>query len=239
MAVKGRKQPEKEKKREPKIHANNGSVSEMQDRGKTEPVMDTQLTALERDLERLKIELRPVEVEKKAVKVARLQDILPSWVEKPWMYVTPTDPDQLQSWGSTWGDFLLEFAEFKAVHILNLLEARKEFPFSNRLIKKKLSMDQMQLVGQNLIDRDFGAWWDERKTRLRIYWKVLEEWSEIIYEWALQTGRELVSLFELANACEIWSSLPQEELQEILRRLVTRNLAKWVGKGEITVLFHF
>lgn len=239
MTVKGRKQPEKEKKRESKINAKEDALSETQDHVTTESVMDTRLMALERDLERLKIELRPIEVEKKAREVTRLQDILPSWVEKPWMYVTPTDQAQLQSWGSTWGDFLLDFAEFKAIHILNLLEVRKEFPFSNRLIKKKLSMDQMQRVGENLIDRDFGAWWDERKTRLRIYWKVLEEWSEIIYEWALQTGRELVSLFELVNACEIWSSLPQEELQEILRRLVARNLAEWVGKGEITVLFHF
>lgn len=241
MAIKGRKQSEKEKKRESKTRVKKKILAETQDREAKGSDLDTQIPTIERDLELLRTELRVVEPEKKVKEqeAARLRDILPSWVEKQWMYVTPTVPDQFHSWSAAWGDFLLEFAEFKAIHVLNLLEIRKEFPFFNRIIKKKLSIDQLQQVGQTIIERDFGAWLDARKTRLRIYWKGLDEWSEIIYEWALRTGRETVTLFDLLNASEIWSTLSKEELNRILKILVTRKLAEWVGKEETTILFHF
>ena len=123
------------------------------------------------------------------------------------MYVTPTNLDQLSSWSSAWGDFLLEYAEVTAAHILNLLELRKDFPFSNRVIKKQLSIGQLQQIGIALVEKNFAAWWDERKTRLRVYWRGLDEWSDTIYEWAVQNGYDMVSLFELTNVGEIWSTM--------------------------------
>ena len=231
MAVKDKKRPEKEKK---------------QAKQKADPSPDPEIVSgipmsvIEEELERLSTELpvKPETTDKKQ-EIKRLKAILPSWCDKPWMYITPTHPNQLISWATAWGDYLLEYAEVKSIHFLHLLEIRKEFPFSNQIIKKKLSIEQLQQMGDVLIAKDFGRWWDDRKTRLRIYWRGLDEWSEKIYDWAFQNGYELASIFELANAGELWSTLPKEELIQILKMLESRNLMKWVGKDEKTVMFEF
>jgi len=262
MSVKRKKQPEKKKTSENDLITTKSFTKESQERENIEDELDLLTEAIERELD-LQTPEKPIKTEKsdleeiiereldllepgpvidakkklKEQEVEKLRAILPPWCEKPWMYVTPTGLDQLSSWNSTWGDFLLEYAEIKAVHILSLLELRKEFPFSNRIIKKQLSIGQLQQIGVALVEKNFAAWRDERKTRLRIYWRGLDEWSDTIYKWAVQNGYEMVSLFELTNVGEIWSTLPQEELLQVLQKLVTRKHAKWVGKDKNTVLF--
>ena len=256
MSVKRKKRPEKKKSSENDLI----TTKEPQDRENIEHELDLITEAIEKeldlqtpetsikskksDLEEIieseldLLESGPVVDAKQILKeqeAERLRAILPLWCEKPWMYVTPTNLDQLSSWNSAWGDFLLEFAEIKAAHILNLLELRKEFPFSNRIIKKQLSIGQLQQIGIALVEKNFAAWRDERKTRLRLYWRGLDEWSDTIYEWAVQNGYEIASLFELTNVDEIWSTLPQNELLQILQMLVTRKRAKWVGKDKKTI----
>jgi hypothetical protein len=258
MSVKRKKRPEKKKPSEPDVIAQKEST----DRGNIEHELDLITEAIEKELDLQApktlikseksdlekaieseldlLESKPVVDAKKRLReqeAERLRAILPLWCEKPWMYVTPTNLDQLSSWNSAWGDFLLEYAEIKAAHILNLLELRKEFPFSNRVIKKQLSIGQLQQIGVALVEKDFAVWRDERKTRLRVYWRGLDEWGDTIYEWAVQNGYEIASLFELTNIGEIWSTMPLDELLQVLQMLVTRKRAKWVGKDKKTVQF--
>lgn len=82
-------------------------------------------------------------------------------------------------------------------------------------------------------------WWDKNKTLVRIYWRSLEEWSEIIYRWALETGRLDFTLFELMDGEEDFRNLPSEEIKEIMKLMVEKQFAEWMGKKREMVKIKF
>ena len=62
----------------------------------------------------------------------QLQEILPEWVNKPWMYVTPEHQQQLDSWCADWSNFIMEYARINIKHIIHIEEERAEYPFNNK-----------------------------------------------------------------------------------------------------------
>jgi hypothetical protein len=168
-----------------------------------------------------------------------VKPILPSWVTKPWRWMIPEDPELKQQWLITWGDFLLSFARILNLHIIDIQEVCLVYPFTNPILKKKLSTPQMEAISEHLIDKERAIWWDTQKTRLRLYWKTLNSFVDEIFEYSFQNGHEMVTLYDMVKMEQSWSSLPARDLSTIMKLLVETKKATWADSEQKTIEFHF
>lgn len=201
------------------------------------PSIDKEVFEEPVEVERLPVVVEE-EREEKLVSEA-LREILPPWIDKPWMYITPEKPEHLESWLTDWGDFLVDLCRVMVKHVVNLMHLRSKFPFKNPICKKDLSLTQMQDVGDYLVSSERAIWWDPGRLRLRVYWMALEEWAEEIHQWAFSRGETVVTLFDLVNAGEPWSSLPLKELRAVCEILVKKGQARWLDDKKKSLEFKF
>ena len=174
----------------------------------------------------------------------QLKDILPEWIDKPWVFVTPEHQQQLDSWCADWSNFIMEYARINIMHIMHIEEERSKYPFNNKPIKKRLDREQMQKIGDYIVAQEMGIWWDKKKIRLRLYWRTLDEWADIIYEWSLKTGRagsadRVMTLFDIQQAQQPWSTIPQEDLKKIFEIMEEKGYIEWADKKKKTIAFLF
>ncbi|NHJ39412.1 MAG: hypothetical protein FK731_05210 [Asgard group archaeon] len=174
----------------------------------------------------------------------QLLEILPEWINKPWMYVTPEHQKQLDSWCADWSNFIMEYARINIKHIIHIEEERAKYPFNNKQAKKKLDREQLQQIGDYIVAQEMGLWWDKKKIRLRLYWRTLDEWADIIYEWSIKTGRaasadSVMTLYDIQSAGQPWSSIPQEDLKRIFEIMVVKGYIEWADKKKSAISFIF
>lgn len=233
-----------EKQKEKKIEKRGEKQSNALEEIKADKTLEEQdslelkIEILREDIERLKAELQLIkqgnEAETSAItfqdfvteapKVVDRIVPLPDWVDKPWMYVKPENPKFLESWRRDWSDYTLKWAKFLVIHLISVAELMEKNPFY------KLSEVALRDILEYMNSKNSIKWWDKNKTLVRIYWRSLEEWCEIIYRWALRTGRLDFTLFEIMDEKEEFSTLPPEDIKEIFRLMVEKRFAEWMGK---------
>ena len=174
----------------------------------------------------------------------QLKEILPEWIDKPWMYVTPEHQKQLDSWCSDWSNFILEYARINIKHIIHIEEERSEYPFRNKQAKKELDREQLQEIGDYIVAQEMGIWWDKKKIRLRLYWRTLDEWADIIYEWSIKTGRaagaeRVMTTIDIQEAGQPWSTIPQADLKRIFNIMEDKGYIEWADKKKNIIAFIF
>jgi hypothetical protein len=152
------------------------------------------------------------------------------WLEeerKKFMYTMPDkkkDKTDYISWKTEWAKVLFDYARFAVLHIIYIRNLNAEKPFSN-FSNREIYIKE---IAEELVDLNQAKWLTKKKTRLRVYWKPLELWSDEIYEWAYEQGKlEPIMIYELREAkSEEFSSLPLEDLEEIFKILVKNRKAK-------------
>ncbi len=173
-----------------------------------------------------------------AVEVSILESILmPSWggtEQSEWMYGVPPREDDRDLWAGEWADFLLQWTEHNAVHILSLATFIAEPPFKDLRSK----VDSFKMIAQVLINKEVAEWSDRRKRQLRVYWRPLEDWADIIYEWALNTGklRLDVKSIVIQESGENFAKLPEKDLYVVLALIVEKEQAEWIDKKKGAIL---
>jgi len=164
--------------------------------------------------------------------------LLPPWgsvSETEWMYSIPPREEDRQMWAEEWADFLLGWAEENGVHVLSVTMFIKNAPFKDIAGK----VDSFLLIGEVLVQKEIAEWLDEAKRQLRVYWRYLEDWADIIYQWALKTGKLRLDIKSIIiqEEKQDFASLPEKDLRVIMKIMVDRRLADWVDrkKGAIKV----
>jgi len=164
--------------------------------------------------------------------------LLPPWGgidETEWMYSIPPREEDRQMWAEEWADFLLGWAEANGVHVLSVTMFIKNAPFKDIAGK----VDSFLLVGEVLVKKEIAEWLDDTKRQLRVYWRYLEDWADIIYQWALRTGKLRLDIKSIViqEEKQDFASLPEKDLRVVMRIMVDRGLADWVDekKGAIKV----
>jgi uncharacterized small protein (DUF1192 family) len=232
-----------EKQKEKKIEKRGEKQSNALEEIKADKTLEEQdslelkIEILREDIERLKAELQLIKQGNEEASAGISQDFvteapkaveriapLPDWVDKPWMYVKPENPKFLESWRRDWSDYTLKWAKFLVIHLISVAELMEKNPFD------KLSEVALRDILEYMNSKNSIKWWDKNKTLVRIYWRSLEEWCEIIYRWALRTGRLDFTLFEIMDEKEEFSTLPPEDIKEIFRLMVEKRFAEWMGK---------
>jgi len=157
--------------------------------------------------------------------------LLPSWgdiSQTEWMYHIPVREEDLQMWASEWSDFVLEWCEEYSIHILSFSKFVSEYPFKD--IQNKA--DAYRKIGDKIVEKEVGIWMEGKKRQLRVYWRFLEEWADIIYQWALENGRTRLDVKSIViqENKQNFAKLPEKEIHYVIKLLVERELAEWIDK---------
>jgi len=158
---------------------------------------------------------------------------LPEWINRPWMFVKPSDERFLQSWREDWAKYTLQWAKAMVIHLIGVNDLISKNPF------RKLSEDDLRDILNYMCVKKWCKWWDKEKTLIRIYWRTLKEWQDIVWKWAVSLGIEYLSLTDLVNVKEDFSTLPQEELETIIKSLVKAGKARWADRKTKTIKLSF
>lgn len=162
--------------------------------------------------------------------------ILPQWgnsTQSEWMYHIPPREEDKALWAEEWGDFLLEWAQENGVHVLSISAFLDEPPFNEMLGK----VDAFRMIGDALVEKEVADWLDRGRKQLRVYWRPLEEWADIVYEWALKTGNLLLDLKSIViqESGEEFAKLPERDIGIVLGFIVEKELAVWVDKKRYAI----
>lgn len=168
-----------------------------------------------------------------------LDYVAPSWgdvEETEWMYSVPSREKDMDLWANEWSDYLLEWSENKRVHMMSLATFIAEPPFKDLRDK----VDSFRKIASVLVDKEVAEWRDRKKRQLRIYWRPLEDWADLIYQWAIKTGklRLDVKSIVIQESAEDFSNLPEKDIHIVLALMVKKGLAEWVDqkKGAVIIL---
>ena len=73
---------------------------------------------------------------------------------------------------------------------------------------------------------------------LRVYWRPLEDWADILYQWALKTGklRLDVKSIVIQEVDEDFASLPEKDIHIVLALMVKKELAEWIDAKRGAIL---
>ena len=163
--------------------------------------------------------------------------VMPSWgdIEKTeWMYGMPTREEDRELWAEEWADYVLEWTENKRVHVLSLATFISEPPFKD--LRNKV--DSFKTIAKVLVGKEVAEWQDKKKRQLRVYWRPLEDWADILYQWALRTGklRLDVKSIVIQEIDEDFASLPEKDIHIVLALMVKKELAEWIDEKRGAIL---
>lgn len=165
--------------------------------------------------------------------------IMPPWgdlKQTEWMYGIPPREEDREMWAEEWSDFVLRWMEAHDVHVLSVTAFIKEPPFND--ITNKI--DSFKLIGNVLVQKEIAEWLDRNRRQLRVYWRFLEDWTDIIYEWALKSGKVRIDVKSIVIQEDehSFARLPEKDLHQILLIMVEKGLANWVDKkkGAIKII---
>jgi hypothetical protein len=99
-------------------------------------------------------------------------------------------------------------------------------------------VDSFKTIAAVLIDKEVAEWVDKKKRQLRVYWKPLEDWADLLYQWALKTGklRLDVKSIVIQEIDEDFATLPEKDIQIVLALMVKKNLAEWIDEKKGAIL---
>ncbi len=178
--------------------------------------------------------------DQRAVLELEFEDSLPKWVKAPWMYIKPKKESDVESWLQSWSAIVLDYSRIFVIHIININELRTEYPFNNKKLSKRLTIEQVRAIIDQLVQQNIATWLDEQnKTRARIYWRNNEEWADELLGFMIETGRvvEIHSLYDITQLEEKWSNLPADDLIIVCEMLVERKVARWLNKEKTIIQF--
>ena len=227
MSIKERPRAKKEEKETNKKETLE-SVNEWLDKIEIDPEKAVE----KKTIEKIKTKASVIEIDTKEIVKVETKEIndvqlepeidifvvkLPPWINKPWMYVQPTHLNQLGSWINSWSTLILDYSRSYRIHIINITQLMKVYPFSNPDVSKNLTLNHMNTIIEKMVDENLAKWLDETKISVRIYYLTNLQWAEKIMKYLIGTGyaAEIMTFFELQNLDQEWSTLPK--ISQLLR----------------------
>ncbi|XP_043910628.1 vacuolar protein-sorting-associated protein 25 isoform X2 [Protopterus annectens] len=109
--------------------------------------------------------------------------------------------DTRQKQLTAWCSLVLSYCRYNKLYTLNVMEIQESPVFSNKKIQRKLSMESVQVVLEELKKKGNLEWLDKNKTSFLIMWRRPEEWGKLLYQWVTKNGltNSVFTLYELSN----------------------------------------
>ena len=135
------------------------------------------------------------------------------------------DPSYYDQWIQDWGNYILILCQKQNIHLISIQDLVKYPGFNNP--RKSLEIDAFVRILNFLISKKLAKWWNSEHTLIRVYWRTLEQWANTIYSWGIEGGGLTLDIYSLQQANKSFSTLPTNDLLEILTLLVKDKKAEW------------
>uniref|UniRef100_A0A8C4W125 Vacuolar protein-sorting-associated protein 25 n=2 Tax=Gopherus evgoodei TaxID=1825980 RepID=A0A8C4W125_9SAUR len=127
--------------------------------------------------------------------------------EWPWQYRFPPfftlqpNVDTRQKQMTAWCSLVLSYCRINKQYTMTVMEAQESPLFNNRKLQRKLPMESIQVVLEELRKKGNLEWLDKNKSSFLIMWRRPEEWGKLIYQWVSKNGltNSVFTLYELSN----------------------------------------
>lgn len=178
------------------------------------------LEQIETELARLETEVAKEAQEKVLTTYEKLKEIYP-WITEErsaFMYTIPANAksQDFASWQEEWSRVLCDYARLALLHVLYMKKLVGEPPFSNFRERDRA----VQEIANYLVGKKLARWITKGKEELRVLWKSMEEMAGDVEQWAIENaGDQPIIMQELKDAGQVFSTLPDEEWDEIFKIL--------------------
>ncbi|XP_025108598.1 vacuolar protein-sorting-associated protein 25-like [Pomacea canaliculata] len=160
--------------------------------------------------------------------------------EWPWQYKFPpfftiqpnleTRKKQLEAWCS----LVLSYQRHSKSYNLDVTEAQNSELFHNKAISRKLSVDAIYTVLDELRKRGHIEWQDKMKKQCLVMWRTPEEWGKLIYNWVSANGMNntVCTFYELTDG----ENTVGEEFHGMEKWLLVRALKTLEQSGKAAIM---
>ncbi|XP_014666555.1 PREDICTED: vacuolar protein-sorting-associated protein 25-like [Priapulus caudatus] len=164
--------------------------------------------------------------------------------EFPWQYsfqpffTLQPNLDTRKKQVEAWCSLILAYHRHERQYILDVVESQNSPLFCNKEINRKLRLDDVQYLLEELQKKGNVEWLDKTQTRCYILWRTIEEWGTILYGWAADNGKQntVCTLYEITNgedtAGEDFHGLDTNILLRVLRALERQKKAEVFSLGD-------
>jgi ESCRT-II complex subunit VPS25 len=85
--------------------------------------------------------------------------------------------------------------------MMDVTEIQSSPLFTNKKISRRLSIEAINKVLEELLKKGNIEWTDKSKRQCLVMWRTPEEWGKLIYKWAMDKGHKnsVCTLFEITN----------------------------------------
>ncbi|XP_052052381.1 vacuolar protein-sorting-associated protein 25 isoform X2 [Apodemus sylvaticus] len=127
--------------------------------------------------------------------------------EWPWQYRFPPfftlqpNVDTRQKQLAAWCSLVLSFCRLHKQSSMTVMEAQESPLFNNVKLQRKLPVESIQIVLEELRKKGNLEWLDKSKSSFLILWRRPEEWGKLIYQWVSRSGQNnsVFTLYELTS----------------------------------------
>lgn len=102
---------------------------------------------------------------------------------------------------AAWCTLALAYSRRHRLPAMTVREAQDSPLFANRRLQRKLPLESIQVVLEELRKNGNLEWLDKNKTSFLIMWRRPEEWGKLIYQWVSKNGltNSVFTLYELVS----------------------------------------
>lgn len=135
----------------------------------------------------------------------------------------------------TWSSLIIDYCCHKKIATINVNKMINEPIFFNKKIDRQLNNESLNAILEFMQNRGSIEWTNKEKTDCFIYWKTAEEWSQIIYKWARETGQlnTTLTFYEIleedSNSKQPFYKMDFRLFIKVLNRLNSQNRAEIIG----------
>uniref|UniRef100_A0A5F7ZB52 Vacuolar protein-sorting-associated protein 25 n=2 Tax=Catarrhini TaxID=9526 RepID=A0A5F7ZB52_MACMU len=148
--------------------------------------------------------------------------------EWPWQYRFPPfftlqpNVDTRQKQLAAWCSLVLSFCRLHKQSSMTVMEAQESPLFNNVKLQRKLPVESIQIVLEELRKKGNLEWLDKSKSSFLIMWRRPEEWGKLIYQWVR------------SSCCQVFKSDPwQRILDTWCPQIQTEQNGKGAERGSV------
>ncbi|ELT92317.1 hypothetical protein CAPTEDRAFT_161891 [Capitella teleta] len=161
--------------------------------------------------------------------------------EFPWQYNFPPfftlqpNADTRRKQLDAWRSLVLDYHRHNKQYTLDIAEAQSSDLFFNKSINRKLSLESINTVLEELRKTENLEWKDKSKKQCMIMWRSPAEWAKLIYQWVTNNGMNntVCTIYELQNGDdtkdEDFHGLDSWLLDKALKLLVSQHKAETIS----------
>lgn len=167
-----------------------------------------------------------------------------SW---PWQYDFPpfftiqknadTKLKQMEAWSA----LILNYHKHHKILKIRVADSLSSQLFCNKAIDRKLNTDAVTALLNYLEAKGSIEWDDKQCTCCTVLWNNMDQWSDLVYKWALQSGsvNTVLTVHELiegdGTTGEQFHGLDNWFMLKILETLSKKGKAEMIGEDGVKI----